>query len=142
MRSIDARTVVAGRAQGAVLHLTEPVSFWGGVDAETGAVIDVHHPQFGASLAGRIVVMTGGRGSSSSASVLAESIRLGTAPAALVLTHADTVLALGAIVAAELYGLAVPVVTIPGPTADTLADGDQMNVEAGEARARLEPAPG
>ena len=46
--------------------------------------------------------MPSGRGSSSSSSVLAEAIRAGTAPAAIVLGEADPILALGAIVAREL----------------------------------------
>ncbi|HLA92113.1 MAG TPA: DUF126 domain-containing protein, partial [Actinomycetota bacterium] len=77
----EARTLVAGEATGEVLVLEEPLSFWGGIDPATGVVIDVHHPQRGANVAGTILVMPGGRGSSSSSSVLAEAIRAGTAPA-------------------------------------------------------------
>ena len=56
------------------------------------------------SCAGRILVMRAGRGSSSGSSVLAEAIRAGTAPAAIVLAERDAILAVGAMVAAELYG--------------------------------------
>ena len=80
----------------------------GGVSAD-GTIIDRHHPQCGVSLTGRVVVMTAGRGSSSSSSVLAEQIRAGTAPAAIVLAEPDTILLLGAVVAAELYGRCLPV---------------------------------
>ena len=55
--------------RGRVLVLREPLSLWGGMDPATGQLIDAHHPQRGASLAGRVVVMASGRGSSSSASV-------------------------------------------------------------------------
>jgi hypothetical protein len=106
----EARTLVPGEAEGEVLVLDEPLSFWGGVDPATGEVIDVHHPQRGANPAGRVLVMPGGRGSSSSSSVLAEAIRAGTAPAAIVLAEPDPIVALGAIVARELYGTAMPVV--------------------------------
>ena len=106
----EARTLVAGSARGAALVLDEPLSFWGGIDAATGEVIEVRHPQRGANVAGRVLVMPSGRGSSSSSSVLAESVRAGTAPAAIVLAEPDAILALGAIVARELYGLAIPVV--------------------------------
>jgi predicted aconitase with swiveling domain len=54
--------------------------------------------------------MPSGRGSSSSSYVFAEAIRAGIAPAAVVLGEADAIVALGAIVAAELYGIEVPVV--------------------------------
>jgi len=91
------------------LVLDEPLSLWGGVDPATGKIVDVHHPQRGTSIAGRVVVMPVGRGSSSSASVLAEMARLGTAPAGFVLGEPDLILAIGAEVARELYGVDVPI---------------------------------
>jgi predicted aconitase with swiveling domain len=106
----EPRTLVAGAAEGRALVLDEPLSFWGGVDPATGDIIDPRHPQHGANVAGRILVMPSGRGSSSSSSVFAEAIRAGTAPAAIVLGEADPILALGAIVARELFGSTVPVV--------------------------------
>jgi predicted aconitase with swiveling domain len=80
----EARTLVAGTAEGRALVLDEPLSFWGGVDPATGDIIEARHPQHGENVAGRILVMPSGRGSSSSSSVLAEAIRAGTAPAAIV----------------------------------------------------------
>jgi predicted aconitase with swiveling domain len=113
---------------GAVTLLAEPLSFWGGVDPATGRIIDVHHPQHGADLAGRVVVMPGGRGSSSSASVLAESVRAGTAPAALILGEPDLILAIGAAVAAELYGVTIPVLVDPS-AAGGLEEGEVVEVD-------------
>jgi predicted aconitase with swiveling domain len=105
-----ARGLTPGVASGPVVVLDEPLSFWGGLDPATGALIDAHHPQAGAMLAGVVLCMPSGRGSSSSSYVFAEAIRAGTAPAAIVLGEADAIVALGAIVAAELYGIEVPVV--------------------------------
>ncbi|HXF74203.1 MAG TPA: DUF126 domain-containing protein, partial [Actinomycetota bacterium] len=68
------RTLVPGRAAGVAVVLAEPLSFWGGLDPATGRVIDARHPQRGAALSGRILVMPAGRGSSSSPSVLAEAV--------------------------------------------------------------------
>ena len=116
----DARTLHPGSATGRVLHLDEPLSFWGGV-GEDGRVIDVHHPQHGTSLVGRVVVMDSGRGSSSSAAVLAERLRDGTAPAALVLGSCDTILVVGALVAAELYDVQLPVVQLEAEGLDRLS---------------------
>ena len=56
--------------------------------------------------------MPSGRGSSSSASVLAEAVRARTAPAAILLGEPDLILSIGAAVAEELYGVRVPVLTI------------------------------
>jgi predicted aconitase with swiveling domain len=106
----EARTLVAGTAEGPALVLDEPLSLWGGLDPETGSIIDIRHPQRGANVTGRVLILPSGRGSSSSSSVLAEAIRAGTAPAAIVLGEADPILALGAIVARELYGSSVPIV--------------------------------
>lgn len=113
----EARTLVPGDASGPALVLDEPLSFWGGVDPTTGEIVDARHPQRGANVAGRILVMPSGRGSSSSSSVLAEAIRAGTAPAAIVLAEPDPILALGAIVARELYGRSIPVVVAGRPPA-------------------------
>ena len=106
------RVLVPGTAEGDVLVLDEPLSFWGGLDPDTGVVTDARHPQRGAVLTGMVVVMRSGRGSSSSASVLAEAIRAGTGPAAIVLAEADPIVVLGALVAGELYGIQVPVVEV------------------------------
>ena len=112
-------TEVTGRA----LVLTEPLSLWGGMDPATGVLIDAHHPQRGASLAGRVVVMASGRGSSSSASVLAEAVRAGVAPAAILLGEPDLILAIGSTVAEELYGRSVPVVVLPPQALAAIRDG-------------------
>ncbi len=108
--------LVGGQAEGPTLVLAEPLSFWGGFDSHTGAIIDRHHPQFGAVLTGHVVVMQAGRGSSSASSVIAEAIRIGTAPAAIVLHEPDEIVALGAIVADELYGIAMPIVVVDDQT--------------------------
>ncbi len=111
-RSDQGRTLVAGEATGPILRLTEPLSFWGGMDVATGCIIDQHHPQVGECLTGSILIMPAGRGSSSSSSVLAEAIYAGSAPAAIILSESDVIVALGAMVAKELYGLACPVVVM------------------------------
>lgn len=116
---LHGRALHPGDAEGPVLRLDAPVSFWGGVD-EHGRIVDVHHPQCGRSLTGKVVVMAAGRGSSSSTAVLAEQIRAGVAPAALVLGECDTILVIGALVAAELYGVRMPVIHISPTDLDRL----------------------
>jgi predicted aconitase with swiveling domain len=98
------------------------------MDPATGAVIDVHHPQLGAVLTGRAVVMPSGRGSSSSASVLAEAVRAGTAPAAFVLGEPDLILAIGSEVARELYGIAIPVIVLPAAELADIRDGEEVPI--------------
>ena len=119
---LTGRVLVDGTAQGRVLLLHEPLSFWGGVDRHTGEIIDRHHPQAGLRTIGRILVMPHGRGSSSASYVLAECIRAGTGPAGIILEESDSIIALGALVAAELYpDRSCPVVVVGGAY-DTLTD--------------------
>lgn len=124
---------VEGDAAAPALVLAEALSFWGGVDATTGAIIDRSHPNCGRNLTGRILVMPGARGSSSSSSVLAEAIRLGTGPAGIVMARPDPILIVGAMVARSLYGLSCPIVVAP---IDGIATGDLIRIarsETGEA---------
>jgi len=130
----EARTLVAGTAEGRALVLDEPLSFWGGIDPANGDIVDARHPQHGANVAGRILVMPSGRGSSSSSSVLAEAIRAGTAPAAIVMSEADPILALGAIVARELFGTTIPVIVTAG---SDLRTDDLATVRADETGVEL-----
>ena len=118
-------TPITGRA----LVLTEPLSLWGGMDPATGVLIDAHHPQRGLSLAGRVVVMPSARGSSSSASVLAEAVRAGTAPAAILLGEPDLILAVGSAVAEELYGVVVPIVSITADALARIVDGTEVGID-------------
>lgn len=103
------RALVPGRAEGPTVVLDEGLSLWGGFDPATGRIVDRSHPQHGESLTGAIVWMPHGRGSSSSSSVLAESIRLGTGPAGIVLAEPDQILVIGSLVADFLYGVTCPI---------------------------------
>lgn len=109
---LTGRALVPGAAEGAVLYSSEPLSFWGGYDAETGEIIDRRHPLVGRIGAGRILAIPATRGSSTTTAVLLEAIRRGTAPAAFLTRGPDTFLALAAIVAAQLYARFPPVVAL------------------------------
>jgi len=121
--------VVSGSASGPALVLDEPLSLWGGLDALTGIIIDQRHPQRGVCLSGAVVFMRSGRGSSSASSVLAEAVRLGTAPAAFVLGEPDEILALGSFVAEEIYGLITPVVIADPASPLSVSTGDLVRIE-------------
>lgn len=127
---MDAVALNPGRARGTVLVLDEPLSLWGGMDPATGRVTDRRHPQHGATLAGRVLAMPGGRGSSSSSSVLAEAVRAGTAPVGIVLAEPDVILTLGALVAGELYGRWCPVVVVSRADYPSLASGLEVRIDA------------
>ena len=124
-----ARVLVSGSARGPALVLDEPLSFWGGLDPETGTVTDERHPQQGLVVAGTILVMQAGRGSSSSSSVLTEALRQGNGPLAIVMLEPDEIVALGAIVAEELYGTTIPVLVVDPPTFEALATNSEVRID-------------
>jgi predicted aconitase with swiveling domain len=138
VRIVGGRALVAGRASGPAVLLGEALSFWGGFDPESGVIIDRRHPQHRVVLTGTVVVMPGGRGSSSSSSVIAEAIRRGTAPAAVVLREADGIVALGALVARELYGRAMPVVVATAEVYDSIEPGEPLAIECADQRRRAD----
>ena len=125
-----------GRGAGEAF-VTDPVSFWGGVSAENGRIIDVHHRGHGRSVAGAVLVMPVGRGSSSASAVLAETLRLGVGPAAIVLASTDVILAAGSVVARELYGIECPIAELDTTSFDAVAAcaGARLDVDASDATA-------
>jgi predicted aconitase with swiveling domain len=74
--------------------------------------------------------MPSARGSSSSASILAEAVRAGTAPAAIIIGEPDLILSIGSAVAEELYGRLVPVVVVPPARLSDIEDGVEVMVGA------------
>ena len=125
---LHGRALLAGEAVGSALVLEAPLSLWGGMDPRTGRISDHHHPQLGATITGKILVMPSGRGSSSSSSVLAEAIRLGTAPLAILLAEPDEILVLGALVAEYLYERTCPILALPEGARGAIATGDHVAV--------------
>lgn len=115
MTSAKYRVLVAGAAEGPLLALSEPLSLWGGLDPESGMIIDRSHPEGEECVSGTVLYMSHGRGSSSSSSVLAESIRLGTGPSAIITSEIDSILMTGALVASLLYRRVCPVLCGPRP---------------------------
>ena len=112
-KTLTGKPVVPGSAEGAALVSGEPLSFWGGISAQTGEVIDRRHELSGVIVTGRVFVFPTGKGSSTSSAILMESIRAGVAPAAIINLRLDPILALGSIVADELYHQTIPVVVLP-----------------------------
>lgn len=123
------RSLVEGRARGKVLHTDVPLSFWMGIDPQTGVVIDKHHPLSGVSVTGKILLLPGGRGSCSGSCGLVELIMSGYAPAALVLEAEDPILALGALLAAEIFGRSIPVVSVDPQLSRRLASMPSLAIE-------------
>jgi predicted aconitase/predicted aconitase with swiveling domain len=88
------------------------LSFWGGVDPQTGVVIDQHHPLRNQRLAGRVLAIPSGRGSCSGSGVLLALLLNGHAPAAIVICEREEILTLGALVAEVVFDRSIPVLRV------------------------------
>ena len=129
-RVLKGKGVIAGEAFGEAIVSAEPLSFWGGIDPRTGEVIDRRHELSGANVAGKIFVFPTGRGSSTSSAILLEAIRRGVAPAGIINSKVDAILALGSIVADEMYKRSVPIVILDAESFATIRQGDQVRIES------------
>jgi len=123
------KPVVPGSAEGAALVSKEPLSFWGGISPLTGEVIDRRHDRSGSIVTGKVFVFPAGRGSSTSSATLMESMRTGVAPAAIINLSVDPILALGSIVADELYHQVIPIVVLPEEDFLSIREDDYLIIK-------------
>ncbi len=107
-----AHLIVPVSAEGEIVAFSEGLSFWGGIDPQTGVVIDAHHEGHGQSLAGKIVMMPTTRGSCSGSGGLLEMALSGHAPAALIFHKDEDIVTLGAMVATRMFDRPVAVVRL------------------------------
>lgn len=95
---IKARSISKGKSSGEVLISKEPISFLGGVDPETGYVIEKGHEIEGENIAGKILIFPYGKGSTVGSYVLLQLVKNKKAPAAIINSNAEPIIAVGAII--------------------------------------------
>jgi predicted aconitase with swiveling domain len=93
------RVIKEGHAQGEALVSQEPIGFFGGVDPETGAVIEPGHELEGKTISGKILVFPTGKGSTVGSYTLYRLRKNDVAPAGIVNAQSEAVVAVGAIIA-------------------------------------------
>jgi predicted aconitase with swiveling domain len=125
-----ATVMFEGAAAGRALWLEEPLSFWGGFDPATGIIIDNNHPQRGMCIKDVVLVMPATRGSGGTPGGVAEAIRNGSGPAAIIMKTADANVVIGAAVAQKLYGLTCPIFELKGDGFDGLQSAKHIAVAA------------
>ncbi len=121
--SIEAKPLTYGDTEGEILVLTEPISFWGGIDPETGIIADIHHPEHGQCVTNRILALHSSRGSSTGSYILMELMRAKIAPKAILLSQPDGVICTGVLVGGAIYGYELPVIQIPKDALESLKSG-------------------
>ena len=91
------RSISPGIGEGEALVTTHPLSFFGGVDTDTGIVTEQGHELLGVKVSGKVLVLPHLKGSTASTWVLCRLSERGTAPSAIIVNKADIILIAGAI---------------------------------------------
>jgi predicted aconitase with swiveling domain len=94
-----ARIIFSGRARGEALVTSQAISFFGGVDPDTGIVVERDHELERQSIAGKVLVFPTGKGSTVGSYTLYRLKHNGLAPAAIINTICETITAVGCIIA-------------------------------------------
>ncbi len=96
---LHGRVIKSGRGEGPALVSPAPIGFLGGVDPDTGIVVEPGHPLQGRSVAGKVLVFPTGKGSTVGSYTILRLARSGHGPAALVNAESEAIVAVGAIIA-------------------------------------------
>lgn len=115
------RIIKSGTAEGVALVSPQSIGFLGGVDPETGTIVESGHALQGECVAGRVLVFPTGKGSTVGSYTLYRMARAGTAPAAIINAESEVIVAVGAIIGE------IPMVDLVNIT--QLQTGDWVRVE-------------
>jgi len=120
---IDCRNISKGKANGELIVSDEAISFLGGVNPETGEVIDPNHELKGQSIKDKILFIPGGKGSTVGSYVIFQMKKNNTAPKAIICLKAEPIIATGAIMSD------IPMVDSPSDVKD-LVNGVFVEVDS------------
>ena len=95
---LKGRIISKGTVQEEALVTSMPISFYGGVDPNTGEVLEKGHELQGKSVKGKILVFPTGKGSTVGSYTLYRLKKNGVAPAGIINRECETVVAVGAII--------------------------------------------
>ncbi len=98
MEQLKGRIIYKGTAEGEALVSEMPISFYGGVDPNTGIILEKGHQLNGQNVKGKILVFPQGKGSTVGSYTLYRMKKNGTAPAGMINRECETIVAVGAII--------------------------------------------
>ncbi len=127
---IKCRNISKGKAEGELIVSDEAISFLGGVDPETGIVIDPGHELKGQSIKDKILFIPGGKGSTVGSYVIFQMKKNNTAPKAIICLKAEPIIATGAIMSD------IPMVDSPSDV-EKLVNGQMVEVDSDNAKIEL-----
>ena len=122
------RAIFKGNARGKALVSDKPISFYGGMDPDTGIITEKGHPLEGKSVRGTILVFPTGKGSTVGSYTLYRIKKNGNAPAAIINKECDTIVAVGAIISE------IPCIDKVDITA--IKDGDLVEIDGEEVKVK------
>jgi predicted aconitase with swiveling domain len=97
--NLHGRTIFHGTTLGEALVSMQPISFFGGVDPDSGIVVEHGHPLEGQSISGKILIFPTGKGSTVGSYTLYRLKMNGLAPRAILNVECETIIAVGCIIA-------------------------------------------
>ncbi len=121
------RAIYSGRAEGVALVSSTPISFYGGVDPDSGRITERGHELIGQSVKDRVLVFPYGKGSTVGSYILYRLKKKGSAPSAIVNEKCETIVAVGAIISAIPCVDDVDISRI-GPEARVRVEGDTVEI--------------
>jgi uncharacterized protein len=126
------RSISRGSGSGPLLVSPAPISFLSGVDPESGIIVENGHPLKGKCIAGTVLAFPYGKGSTVGSYVLYALSRNGHAPAAIINTEAEAIIATGAIIGE------IPMVDRLDIPLAQLKDGARVTVHGDSGEVRYE----
>ncbi len=124
MIELRGRKICRGRAEGEALVSKEAISFFGGVDPDTGRVVEKGHPLEGKEVTGKILIFPRGKGSTVGPYTIYRLKKNGKAPAAIVNKECETIVAVGVIIS--------EIPCIDKIDIDKIANGNRLVLNADE----------
>jgi predicted aconitase with swiveling domain len=118
------RKISPGNASGEALVTTQSLSFYGGVDPETGVVVEKDHELEGQSITGKVLIFPSGKGSTVGSYVLYQLAKTGKGPVAIINQQTETIVAVGCIISEIPAVDRIPI--------DAIKTGQQLRINATE----------
>ncbi|PLB45825.1 hypothetical protein P170DRAFT_439534 [Aspergillus steynii IBT 23096] len=128
------RSLVNGSASAELLYSSASLSFWGGVNPQTGDVVDHHHPLRGKCMASRILAIPCGRGSCTGSTVMLELLLNECAPAGLIFEQPEEIVTLGVLVGKVLFQRSLPVIVLASEDFHRIKDWPFAAIDAGRVQ--------
>ena len=118
------RSICAGMAEGEALVTTQTISFWGGVDPDTGVITEVGHELYGQEIAGKVLVLPALKGSAGGMWIMIRLAMNKRGPQAIIVPRGDTIL-VGAVIMGE-----IPTIdSLPDDVFEMIRSGDRLKID-------------